>query len=313
MSYGLLTSGLASPETYFLGLIALGLGGMALVAWRGWPTQSSAPGAEARAGVEATSLQLDKEAAAILRLVKAYVDAGERYSVSLAQAGRNLSTLATSDEVGVIVRFLIAENAKMQFEAGDLRAKLEQSQSQIEKLRSNLAEAQEVGLRDPLTALSNRRGFDAKLAREIADAKSHAAAMCLVLGDIDNFKAINDAFGHVMGDEILKLVARVLEENVRSRDTVARYGGEEFAVILPQTELEAATHLTERVRSLLEAKRLVVNESNREIGKITASFGIAELREGDDAETLIQRADARLYQAKRAGRNRVAAGGVVAA
>jgi diguanylate cyclase len=104
--------------------------------------------------------------------------------------------------------------------------------------------------------------------------------MCLVLGDIDNFKPIDDAFGHVMGDEILKRVARVLEENVRARDTLARYGGEEFAVILPHTEIEAATQLTERVRGLLEAKHLVVSESGRDIGTLTASFGIAELREG---------------------------------
>src|SRR6185503_16166510 len=117
---------------------------------------------------------------------------------------------------------------------------------------------------------------------------------------------------HRIGDEILKTFARVLLDNVCARDTVARYGGEEFAVILPETAIESARQISERMRKQIETMQLALNDSGREIGKITASFGIASLNKGDDAETLIQRADDKLYQAKCAGRNRIATDQVAA-
>ena len=163
-------------------------------------------------------------------------------------------------------------------------------------------------MRDPLTSLSNRRRFDDRLTRELADARERGTALSLVLADIDNFKKVNDLFGHRIGDEILKMFARVLSDNVGARDTVARYGGEEFAVILPETELESARQMTERMRSQLEAMQLAINQSGEQIGQVTASFGIAELGAGEDADRLVERADEQLYQAKCAGRNRVATG-----
>jgi diguanylate cyclase len=193
----------------------------------------------------------------------------------------------------------------MQRDTAELNANLENSRSQIEKLRWNLAEAQELGMRDPLTALNNRRCFDINLAKEIAEARANGTEMCLVMGDIDRFKAVNDTFGHLIGDEILKMFARLLSSNVKGRDTVARFGGEEFAIILPETGLEDAQTLTEDIRRQLEAKQLALNNSGVPIGKITASFGVAQLAERDDAATLVQRADAKLYEAKSAGRNRV--------
>jgi diguanylate cyclase len=290
-------------------MIAVGAG---LLAWWLWEDGRSR-GDAATMHLRATTLQLNNEATAILKLVRDYLEAGDRYSVLLAQADKELPSLATPEEVGIIVRFLIAENAKMQQEAGDLEKRLEQSKSQIEKLRSNLAEAQEMGMRDPLTSLRNRRSFDINLAKEVADARAKGTTMSLVMGDIDHFKSVNDVFGHLVGDEILRVFASVLAENVRSSDTVARYGGEEFAIILPMTELGGATQLTERMRSQFEAKELVISNSGQQIGTMTASFGIAQLGEDDDAETLIRRADAKLYEAKCAGRNRVAVDGVIAA
>ncbi|RPI30121.1 MAG: GGDEF domain-containing protein, partial [Hyphomicrobiaceae bacterium] len=138
-------------------------------------------------------------------------------------------------------------------------------------------------------------------------AQTLGSALCLVMGDLDNFKKVNDAFGHPIGDEILKIFATVLAENVQDAGSVARYGGEEFAVILPGAQLEDAKQLTERMRSELETKKLAISKSGEEIGKITASFGIAQLSVGEDAEKLVQRADAKLYEAKCAGRNRVVA------
>jgi diguanylate cyclase len=309
------TSGLTAVEAWLIGLSVLSLIGLGIIVWLALREHAPAAAADitARAAFQAAAVQLDNEATAILDLVRAHVEAGERYSVTLAQAGNDLPSLATPDEIGVIVKFLLAANAKMQHEAGELKKNLEAAKSQIDKLRSHLAEAQEMGMRDPLTSLSNRRYFDSILESELADAQARGTALSLVMGDIDNFKKINDLFGHQIGDEILKTFARVLTDNVHTRDTVARYGGEEFAIILPETRLESAKQLIERMRSQVEGMQLAVSESGQEIGKVTASFGIAELGPGDDAETLIQRADVKLYEAKCAGRNRVAADQAVAA
>jgi diguanylate cyclase len=123
------------------------------------------------------------------------------------------------------------------------------------------------------------------------------------MSDIDRFKSVNDTFGHQIGDEIIKVFAKLLSSNVKGRDTVARFGGEEFAIILPETGLEDARTLTESIRRQLEAKELAVNTSGEPIGIITASFGVAQLGVLDDAGTLLKRADAKLYEAKAAGRN----------
>jgi diguanylate cyclase len=289
---------------FLFGIIGLSVAGFG--ALRNWWAASKPSKLQGRTEtLETTEIQLDNELAVILRFMRTYVDANDSYSKSLARAHRNMHSLAKPEQVRALVKFLIGENEKMQRDSADLRRNLEHSSSQIEKLRWNLAEAQELGLRDPLTALSNRRCFDVNLAKEIEEAHAHSTAMCLVMGDIDRFKGINDTFGHQIGDEILKMFAKLLSSNVKGRDTVARFGGEEFAIILPETRLADAEHLTESIRSQLEGKELAVNNSGEPIGQITASFGIAQLGERDDADTLIQRADARLYEAKCAGRNRV--------
>jgi diguanylate cyclase len=193
--------GLISAEVCLVGLVALSLVGFGILAWRDrrpkHKVSAAAPPAMV-ARLSTAAVQLDSQATSILEMVHTYIDAGERYSVTLAQAGNNLPKLATTEEVGIIVKFLLAENAKMQNEASTLKKSLEQSKSQIDTLRSHLAEAQEVSMRDPLTSLSNRRRFDDSLAGELTDARRQGTPLCLVLADIDNFKKVNDHFGHTV-------------------------------------------------------------------------------------------------------------------
>lgn len=306
---------LISAEACLAALVILSLLGFGILVWRDRreSARTAAATAAPKAEFAAKALRLDREAAAILDLVRTYLDAGERYSVTLAQAGEDLPKLASAAEVGIIVKFLLAENAKMQHEASDLKRNLEQSKSQIDNLRSHLAEAREIGMRDSLTSLGNRRCFDDSLAKAVSDARTRGTSLTLAMADIDNFKKVNDLFGHRIGDEILKMFARVLLDNARADDTVARYGGEEFAVILPGSQAEYARQVTERMRSQLEGMQLAINDSGQEIGSITASFGVAELGAGDDADALLHRADAMLYEAKCAGRNRVAVDEAIAA
>ncbi len=124
------------------------------------------------------------------------------------------------------------ENENMRSRTAELQGNLEKSQRQIERLKSNLAAAEAQGLSDPLTGLKNRRSFDITLAAEIAAARTSSKPMCLIMADIDHFKSINDRYGHPAGDDVLRWFSKILQNNMKGRDTVARYGGEEFAIIL---------------------------------------------------------------------------------
>jgi diguanylate cyclase (GGDEF)-like protein len=155
---------------------------------------------------------------------------------------------------------------------------------------------------DELTGLANTRAFHSILEREIERARRFDGPLGLVMVDLDNFKRVNDEYGHQQGDEVLVSVAGVLRDFSRDIDAPARYGGEELAVVLPQTDAEGAWRLAERMREAVEALR--VGEGGAL--SITASFGVAAIPESAaDKEGLVAAADAALYRAKRGGKNRV--------
>jgi diguanylate cyclase len=123
--------------------------------------------------------------------------------------------------------------------------------------------------------------------------------------DIDRFKAFNDTYGHLTGDQVLRLAAMCVRQNVKGQDIAARYGGEEFAVILPRTTLGQALTVADQIRRGVMSKELMKRSTNENLGRITVSIGVAAYRPGDTGQTLIERADACLYAAKRTGRNKV--------
>ncbi|MFZ3242376.1 MAG: GGDEF domain-containing protein [Pseudolabrys sp.] len=143
------------------------------------------------------------------------------------------------------------------------------------------------------------------MEKAIAEALETNEAMSLMLTDIDHFKTFNDNFGHLTGDQVLRLVAMSVKHNVKGEDTTARYGGEEFAVILPNTILRAAVTVAEHIRRAVMAKELMKRSTGEHLGRMTISIGVATLRKGDTGQSLIERADTCLYAAKRHGRNRV--------
>ena len=159
---------------------------------------------------------------------------------------------------------------------------------------------------DELTGLSNRRRFQETMAAEVERSKRFGQDLGLVLLDIDDFKAVNDTYGHQQGDLVLKEVAKILRASSREIDEPARYGGEELAVVLPGTDLTGAHNLAERVREGIEALRLpILGDDEAEPLRVTASFGAAALPvSAHDVRSLVAAADEALYQAKRAGKNR---------
>jgi diguanylate cyclase (GGDEF)-like protein len=157
---------------------------------------------------------------------------------------------------------------------------------------------------DSLTGLANRWTFDEELALEWRRAERVGDPLALILLDIDNFKTVNDTHGHQAGDEVLRKVGEVLAASVRQVDLAARYGGEEFAVVVPETDLDGAIDLAERLRQALESEEIELQNGTRL--SVTASFGAAVKGDLPAGERLVAAADELLYEAKRAGKNRVA-------
>ena len=160
----------------------------------------------------------------------------------------------------------------------------------------------EQATRDPLTDLLNRRAGEWQLERAFLAAREGQKPFCLIMADVDHFKAINDTWGHPAGDQVLQRVAAVLRTGVRATDSVVRWGGEEFLLVLPYCEQAAALLQAERLRER------VADAEQGEMGRVTVSMGVAELQRGETLANLIERVDQALYQAKHAGRNQVSGG-----
>ncbi len=294
-------------EAYVLALIFVSTIGLVI----GGTTcaQNSRP---ARSEARATAMErrdfernVDATLAHVIKLIHDHVAEGAKFQDSLTGADRRLSRSDSYETIHEIVLTLIDDNRAMQNKVNVLSEKLEQSRFQITRLRSSLIRAEEIGNRDGLTALGNRRFFDNALAEEIAKAHEFGGELCIALADIDHFKKINDKFGHIAGDMVLKLFAELLMMNIKGQDKAARFGGEEFAILFPDSPLGDATAAVNQIQKQLEGKQWAVAASGERIGVVTASFGVARLRASESAEDLIRRADAKLYEAKSTGRNRV--------
>jgi diguanylate cyclase len=202
-----------------------------------------------------------------------------------------------------IVDNLVIATRHMQRRSKELEHQLEQSNRESQTLRQSIEQVRKASLTDALTGLANRKYFDERLNATLREARRTNEPLCLLLADIDHFKNFNDSWGHQTGDQVLRLVARSLSDNVKGRDMPVRYGGEEFAVLLPNTSLGNAARLADQIRRAVEGKSVVRRSTGEKLATITISLGAALYRPEDTAETFLARADACLYAAKHAGRN----------
>jgi diguanylate cyclase len=233
------------------------------------------------------------------------VDAGQEvqhYGNELDGYRDRLRDDGGKDSVDQVVESLIGETTRVRVKTGIYHEHLKKSSEEVERLRGELELVQGLALTDPLTGLLNRRGFDSQMQRI-----SHGSVQgcTLLIVDIDHFKAINDAHGHLLGDKVIIAVANVLRGCIGERGPIARIGGEEFAVLLSHTSSAGGVELAERIRAAVERGKIRRTDSDESIGNVTVSLGLATCGENEQFEAMSARADRALYQSKTAGRNRV--------
>jgi diguanylate cyclase len=238
------------------------------------------------------------------KLEKAGKDAGD-YGRTLSAATGELGGDQSPAAIAKMVDRLVGATKAMETRTKTLEGELERSSEQVTELKTQLETVRKESRIDPLTSIANRKAFDVELQAAIREAQDSGAHVSLLMCDIDHFKRFNDTWGHQTGDQVLRLVAGCLSENVKGRDTAARYGGEEFAVIVRQSSLTGSVALADQIRASVETKKLVKKSTGDILGTITISIGVAEFAKTDTADTLVQRADRALYRAKNTGRNKV--------
>ncbi|WP_144207006.1 GGDEF domain-containing protein [Shewanella donghaensis] len=206
------------------------------------------------------------------------------------------------EQVIKVVRGIVKESANIHSSTVSFTQQLTKAQTEINTLKQRLAETEKDVLYDALTEALNRRAFNEDIAAVISQSPK---GCCLILADIDFFKQFNDTYGHQLGDLVLKVVAKRLQESCRDGVKLYRFGGEEFAIIVPNSQQRVARQLAEGMRRSIEKLSVKDRRSETRIDNINASFGVVEWKESQTTSQLIEGADKLLYEAKRLGRNRV--------
>jgi diguanylate cyclase len=227
------------------------------------------------------------------------------YDASLDGATQQLAGAKTREQVKTVVQSLLKSTHEMRDTNKALEERLMLSKNEISNLQQSLEAIRAESLTDPLTGLGNRKYFDRMIETAVQNAVAADEPLSLLMFDIDHFKSFNDSYGHLTGDQVLRLVGMSLKQTIKGQDITARYGGEEFAVVLPNTALRQALTVADHIRRAVMAKELKKKSTGEILGRVTISVGVSMLKSGDDTDALIERADACLYAAKRNGRNRV--------
>jgi diguanylate cyclase len=231
---------------------------------------------------------------------------------SLGEYRERITALAQrirgTDDISSIIGMLnhaLAETRSLRAKDTELaaaRRKVVEAERSIESIRNELERVKAMLHQDPLTGMLNRRGIDEAFRQEASRCDRRSSTLCVAMLDIDDFKSVNDSFGHQVGDDALVHIADVVRASLRPTDRIGRFGGEEFLVLLPDTELKEAAGVLTRIKRELALKPLAPKTLNL---RMTFSGGVTERSGREALEELLARADSALYQAKRAGKNRL--------
>lgn len=256
--------------------------------------------------LQQTGDQLQQAMSQILNYVETARGDAQAYGRTLDSYSTQLSETPDIERLPTIVAGIVAETQRVTARNELLESQLSQTTGEIFELRQNLDAVRREAMTDALTGIANRKFFEERMNDAAREAMESGESLSLLFIDIDHFKRFNDTYGHQVGDQVLRLVAKTLTDCVKGRDTTARYGGEEFAIILPKTRIVDAMRLAEQIRNTMMRHRIVSKTRGEEYGTITLSIGVGGYRPGEPLGDVLHRADAALYHAKRNGRNRVA-------
>lgn len=239
--------------------------------------------------------------------IGAFTGTAHGVSQELADKIEHIENPMSEEAIRMMSKSIIDGALAMVTSSETVAKQLAGAQNEIAQLRENLAKATTESERDFLTGCFNRKAFERRLQQAVEEAEKDDGELTLLMLDIDHFKQFNDNFGHLIGDNVLKVVAHTLTDSVKGIDTVARYGGEEFAIILPRTPIGGGMIVAEAIRKLIASREFKNRTTGEQYGVVTLSIGVAAFRTRaqDNPTNLIRRADAALYRSKHAGRNRV--------
>jgi diguanylate cyclase len=228
----------------------------------------------------------------------------DQYSRQIGQAQDIGELNRVLDDVMRDTRIAQTDALRSRDEMVTARQEVQEAESRIQELETKLEQMSELVREDQLTGSLNRRGLDDVFERELARAERRKSPLCIAMLDLDDFKRLNDTYGHNAGDEALVHLVRVVKDTLRRMDVIARFGGEEFLIVLPETALEDAVQTVTRLQREL-TRRIFMHNNERLL--MTFSAGVALREPGEEQASLIKRADTALYLAKKAGKNRVVA------
>jgi len=249
--------------------------------------------------------------AMVAQVIGALVDVAGKTSLTNEAVAKQIDRLAETQkpsEILAAAASILGETRQFVVFSHQFESELTSTAEEMSKLKQELTNARREAAIDSLTGLHNRRAFDRRLNELMAEIDGLDDGFCLLLLDIDHFKRINDAHGHMVGDKVLSEFSKQISKLTRRSDFLARYGGEEFAILLPGTRITNAFTVAENIRGTLEMVRLRRSGSKESLGAVTVSVGVACYRIGEPIEEFIGRCDKALYRAKRLGRNRTVLG-----
>lgn len=226
------------------------------------------------------------------------------FEAVLDDTGDSLASKPTQEDLTRLVTILVHETRTTRERSARTESSLQSMAEELTELRNQVAHLTRDSMLDALTEVPNRRAFEEGLNHLTWDADENNTPLCLLLADVDHFKRLNDSYGHVVGDQVLRFVAQEIKQCVKGRDLLTRYGGEEFAILLPSTSYHGAMVLAESIRAIIDAQ-VVELQDGRRIEDMTISIGVAQYRTKESHSDLVARADGCMYQCKASGRNRV--------
>jgi diguanylate cyclase len=225
------------------------------------------------------------------------------YAKTLAECRKQLDSVGDTAGLARVLHSLATSTDTAVSSAAALKQQVAVTREEVQRLRNQIINLESKANADPLTQLCNRRGLEQAVAELSQGRAIGLTGWSVLMADIDHFKKVNDTYGHLLGDQVIRAAAEVLRSGIKGRDIAARWGGEEFVVLLPETSGAGAMTLAEQLRGVFSRARIRRNGEETVVASVTMSLGVAEIAPGESLEQAIDRADKALYSAKQSGRN----------